>query len=88
MEPWCPKNSDGKYSGRNYTLKDALANSVNTVTAELIEEVGAGAVVTLAKSLGITHDILEVPSIALGTVDMSVYEMVGAYGAFAKYYLA
>ena len=35
-EPWCPKNSDGKYSGQSYTLKRALANSVNSVTAQSV----------------------------------------------------
>lgn len=83
-EPWCPKNSDGKYSGRSYTLKSALANSVNTVTAQLIDMVGPRPVATIAHNLGITHEIPEVPSIALGTPDFNVYEMVGAYGAFAN----
>ncbi|MBC2838285.1 penicillin-binding protein 1A [Robiginitalea sp. SC105] len=84
MEAWCPKNSDGKYSGRSFTLKAALANSVNTVTAQLIDEVGPRPVVTMAKNLGLTGDIPEVPSIALGTHDFNVYEMVGAYGTFAN----
>ncbi|WP_088340043.1 penicillin-binding protein 1A [Robiginitalea sediminis] len=83
-EPWCPKNSDGKYSGKSYTLKAALANSVNTVTAQLIDEVGPKPVVSIVKNLGLTREIPEVPSIALGTPDFNVYEMVGAYGAFAN----
>lgn len=83
-EPWCPKNSDGKYSGRSYTLKNALANSVNTVTAQLIDEVGPKPVVAIVRNLGLTREIPEVPSIALGTPDFNVYEMVGAYGAFAN----
>jgi len=83
-EPWCPKNSNGKYTGRSYTLKDALANSVNTVTAQLIDEVGPRPVVSIVKNLGLTGEIPEVPSIALGTPDFNVYEMVGAYGAFAN----
>ena len=83
-EPWCPKNSDGKYSGQSYTLKRALANSVNTVTAQLIDEVGPKPVVSIVKNLGLTSEIPEVPSIALGTPDFNVYEMVGAYGAFAN----
>ncbi len=83
-EPWCPKNSDGKYSGRSYTLKKALANSINTVTAQLIDKVGPKSVVSIVKSLGMTGEIPEVPSIALGTLDVNVYEMVGAYGAFAN----
>ncbi|MFX0555973.1 penicillin-binding protein 1A [Maribacter sp. CXY002] len=83
-EPWCPKNSDGKYSGKELTLKSALANSVNTVTAQLIDKVGPKSVVSIVKNLGLTGDVPEVPSIALGTVDVNVYEMVGAYGAFAN----
>ncbi len=84
MEPWGPKNSDGKFSGKSYTLKRALANSVNTITAQLIDEVGPKSVVSMVRNLGLTGDILEVPSIALGALDVNVYEMVGAYGAFAN----
>ncbi|TXN37560.1 penicillin-binding protein [Flagellimonas hymeniacidonis] len=84
MEAWCPKNSDGKYSGKNLTLKHALANSVNTVTAQLIDKVGPRSVVSIATDMGLDREIPEVPSIALGTHDFSVYEMVGAYGTFAN----
>lgn len=83
-EPWCPKNSNGKYSGDMYTLKYALANSVNTVTAQLIDKVGPRSVVTIAHNMGITSDIPEVPSIALGTADLNLNQMVGAYGTFAN----
>ncbi len=83
-EPWCPKNATGQYSGREYTLKDALANSVNTVTAQLIDRVGPRSVVSIVENLGLTKEIPEVPSIALGTADLNVYEMVGAYGTFAN----
>ena len=83
-EPWCPKNSNGKYSGNMYTLKHALANSVNTVTAQLIDRIGPKPVVAIVKKLGLTKEIPEVPSIALGTPDFNVYEMVGAYGTFAN----
>ncbi|WP_228236719.1 penicillin-binding protein 1A [Allomuricauda sp. M10] len=84
IDAWCPKNSDGKYSGENMTLKSALANSVNTVTAQLIDRVGPGSVVSIARNMGVTKDIPEVPSIALGTLDINVFEMVGAYGTFAN----
>ncbi len=83
-DPWCPKNSNGEYSGEMLTLKNALANSVNSITAQLIDRVGPKAVVSIAKNLGITGEIPEVPSIALGTADLNVYEMVGAYGTFAN----
>ena len=84
MEPWCPRNSDFKYSGKDMTLKYALANSVNTVTAQLIDKVGPKSVVSIVKNLGFTNEILPVPAIALGTELVNVYEMVGAYGAFAN----
>ncbi|WP_375238565.1 penicillin-binding protein 1A [Aurantibacter sp.] len=80
---WTPKNSDGKYGGE-LTLKDALANSVNTITARLMDKVGPAQVSDLAKKLGVTSNIPPVPSIALGTPDISVYEMVGAYSTFAN----
>ena len=82
-EEWCPGNSGDDYGGFR-TLKNALANSVNTVTARLIDKVGPQPVIDLAKSLGIEQDILPVPSIALGTPDLSVYEMVAAYSSFAN----
>ncbi|WP_242131074.1 penicillin-binding protein 1A [Aestuariivivens marinum] len=82
-EEWCPKNSDDDYGGVR-TLKNALANSVNTVTARLIDKVGPLPVKELAEKLGVESNIPPVPSIALGTPDLSVYEMVGAYAAFAN----
>jgi penicillin-binding protein 1A len=82
-EPWTTKNSDGNYSGKQ-TLKDALASSTNTITARLMNEIGPQPVVEMAKKLGVEQDILPVPAIALGTPDISVYEMVAAYSTFAN----
>lgn len=84
LKPWCPKNSSGKYTGKMLTLKEALANSVNTITATLIDKVGPVPVAQLVRNLGIESDIPPVPSIALGTPDFTVYEMVGAYSTFAN----
>ena len=82
-EAWSPKNAGGKYGGLR-TLKDALANSINVITAQLIDKVTPKNVVRLAKNLGVKSEIPEVPSIALGSVDLTLYEMVGAYGTFAN----
>ncbi|WP_458628152.1 penicillin-binding protein 1A [Winogradskyella sp. PC D3.3] len=82
-ESWTVKNSDGNYSGKQ-TLKDALASSTNTITARLMNEVGPQPVVEMAKKLGVTSEILPVPAIALGSADISVYEMVAAYSTFAN----
>ena len=84
MNDWCPKNSSDKYGG-TLSLTKALANSVNTVTARLIDRVGPEPVITLVEKVGIdTKNILPVPSLALGTPDVSLYEMVGAYSTFAN----
>ena len=82
-EPWCPTNSSDKYGGMR-TLSNALANSKNTISAQLIDKVGPKPVADLARNLGVSSRIPNVPAIALGTPDLSVYEMVGAYGAFAN----
>ncbi|KUO67675.1 MAG: penicillin-binding protein [Lutibacter sp. BRH_c52] len=82
-QDWTPKNSDNKYGGE-LTLKKALANSINVITVKLIDMVHPKTVVNLAQSVGIESEIPEVPSIALGSVDLSLYEMVGAYATFAN----
>jgi len=83
LEDWTPKNSDGEYGGM-LSLKEALANSINTVTAYLMHEMTPQAVIQLARSMGITSDIPEAPSICLGAADISLFEMVGAYATFAN----
>jgi penicillin-binding protein 1A len=82
-EDWTPKNSSEKYGGE-LTLKEALAGSVNVITAKLIDMVNPKNVANLAHSAGITSKIQEVPAIALGSVDLSLFEMVGAYSTFAN----
>ena len=83
MEAWCPKNSGDTY-GRTRTLKNALANSVNTISARLMDMVGPRPVINLARKMGITSELPPVPSIALGTPDISLFEMVGAYSTFVN----
>lgn len=82
-DAWCPKNSGDRYIGKR-TLKNALANSVNTISARLIDKIGTRPVVNLVRNLGVSSPIPNVPAIALGSADLSVYEMVGAYSAFAN----
>jgi len=82
---WCPDNSDGdKGTGKMITLRKALAGSVNYVTAWVMKQYGPDAVISLVRRLGITAPIDPVPSIALGTPDISVFEMVAANAAFAN----
>ena len=82
---WCPDNSDGlKGTGQMITLRRALALSVNYVTAWIMKQYGPHAVINLVKRLGVTSQIPEVPSICLGTADISVFEMVAANSTFAN----
>ena len=83
IDSWCPKNSGDRY-GRTRTLKNALANSINTISARLMDRVGPRPVIDLAKKMGIRSRLPKVPSIALGTPDISLFEMVGAYSTFAN----
>ena len=83
IDSWCPKNSGDRY-GRTRTLKNALANSINTISARLMDRVGPRPVIDLAKKMGIRSRLPKVPSIALGTPDISLFEMVGAYCTFAN----
>ena len=84
IDDWSPRNSDGEYDGM-YSLKKALASSVNTITARLIDKTGPEPVIDLIGKLGIdTENIPVVPSIALGTADISLFEMVSAYSTFAN----
>jgi penicillin-binding protein 1A len=82
-EDWEPKNSDNRYRGM-VTLKRGLANSINTVSAKLMDKVGPEAVVDLAHKLGVKSEIPLQPSIALGAVEITVEDMVAAYSTFAN----
>lgn len=81
---WAPKNSGDEFDEMSITLKFGLANSINTVTAYIMKQFSPHAVVDLAKKIGIQSKILAVPSLCLGTFDLSVYEMVGAYSTFVN----
>ena len=81
---WVPKNSGDEFDEMSLTLKFGLANSINTITAYIMKQFGPHAVVDLAKKIGIHSKILAVPSLCLGTFDLSVYEMVGAYSTFVN----
>ncbi|SHG56883.1 penicillin-binding protein 1A [Flavobacterium defluvii] len=82
-EDWEPRNSDNRYRGM-VTLKQGLANSINTVSAKLIDRTGPEAVVDLTRKLGVKTEIPVQPSIALGAVDITVEDMVAAYSTFAN----
>ena len=78
---WTPKNSSGGYGGY-YSMKGALTNSVNTISVKLLEETGIDEVIQFSKQLGIRGELPEVLSLALGTGEVSLKEMVQAYSIF------
>ncbi|QCR25164.1 transglycosylase [Pontibacter sp. SGAir0037] len=81
---WCPNNSDNKYSGKKYTLRNALAESVNSISAFLVSKIGPEAMAETAKRMGISTPLDATPSLALGVSDVTLYDMVGAYGTFVN----
>ncbi|QRR03569.1 penicillin-binding protein 1A [Dyadobacter sandarakinus] len=81
---WKPRNATGTFSYANMTLRRALAQSINSVTAELTDQVGPANVVRYAKKMGITTPLKPVPSIGLGPFDVSLYDMVAAYSVFVN----
>ena len=84
LKDWSPKNSDGDYDGCKVSLKYAIANSMNTITAWIMKQFGPESVVKQARNMGITSPLDAVPSLCLGVADISVYEMVGANATFAN----
>lgn len=80
---WCPQNSDNQYGGM-VTLKYALANSMNTITAWIMKQYGPQAVIALARHMGVESPMDPVPSLCLGVADLTLEEMVGAFSTFAN----
>ena len=80
---WSPRNYTGVYQGE-ISLRDALAQSINTVAARLAAEVGPWRVVRTARRLGIHSRLHDNPSIALGTAEVTLLELTGAYTPFAN----
>lgn len=78
---WTPENYDLKYRGP-VTLSTALANSLNTIAAQLVAQVGSKNVIALAHRLGIESDLQDNASIALGTSEVSLVELTSSYAAF------
>ncbi|WP_113652670.1 transglycosylase domain-containing protein [Pedobacter namyangjuensis] len=81
-EYWEPKNADWSYSYQEMSLRWAMGKSVNTVTAQVTEKVGWDNVVKWAHECGIDSHLESVPSVSLGSNDVTVFEMVKAYSTF------
>jgi len=82
-EDWTPQNADGEYGGV-YSMEGALSHSINAVTVGIMMRTGVDSVQLMARQMGIGSHIPSVPSIALGTVEASLWDMVQVYGTFAN----
>ena len=83
---WTPTNSSKieNEDHMNYSLENALSNSVNTVAVKVLKEVRIDPVIELARKMGVKSDIPKVPSIALGTAELSLIELITAYTTYAN----
>jgi len=79
---WEPQNADFHFTYQEMSLRWAMGKSVNSITAQVTEKVGWDKVVDYAHKCGIESPLKSVPSVSLGTNDVSVYEMVRAYSTF------
>ncbi|WP_027172225.1 PBP1A family penicillin-binding protein [Methylobacterium sp. 10] len=75
---WEPQNASGRFRGA-VPLRTAFAQSINTIAAQLAEEIGMASVIETARKLGVTSDLPNVPSLALGSAEVSLLEMTRAY---------
>jgi penicillin-binding protein 1A len=84
--PWYPANSSGppKGTGKPMTIRQAMAQSINSITAQLMQTLGEENVVEFAHRMGIESDLDAVPALCLGTSDVSLFELVGAYSTFVN----
>ena len=82
QEVWQPNNADFRFTYQEMSLRWAMGKSVNSITAQLTEQVGWDKIVQYAHKLGIESPLKSVPSVSLGSNDVSVYEMVRAYSTF------
>lgn len=86
IQPWGPKNSDGEFTYEPVTLYEGLRNSINSVSVHLMQQLGdVSPVIQLASNMGIEEQYLpRQPSICLGTPDLSLMSMTGAYSTFSN----
>jgi len=79
MVKWVPRNANGEYTGENLSLKAAFARSINTIAVKLTQEVGVEEVVKTAHAMGIKTPLNKIPSVGLGSSDVSLLELVNSY---------
>jgi penicillin-binding protein 1A len=80
---WAPRNYTGKYVGRT-TLTNALTHSYNTVPVHLMKDIGRQAIIDAARSAGLMSKLLPVPSLPLGSNEVTLLDLTTGYAAFAN----
>jgi len=80
---WSPKNSHGDYGGY-YSMKGALAQSLNTISVEVLLDAGISNAINIIENLGISAELPKFPSLALGVASVSLKEMVEAYATIVN----
>lgn len=83
IDGWSPRNESGQHRGA-ISLRQALTHSVNTVAARLQQDAGTSRVIATARRLGIKSELHAGPSLALGTSEVTLLELTGAYGVLAN----
>ena len=85
LENWSPANTSEKNETfLNYSMEEALSNSVNTVSVKILEKTGIEEVISMARKMGIQSDLPQQPSLALGTGEVSIDELAGAYASYVN----
>ncbi|TVZ53124.1 transglycosylase domain-containing protein [Dokdonia sp. Hel_I_53] len=85
LDNWSPSNGNqSKHDSLQYSMTGALTNSLNAISVKILERTGIDRVVSLARALNINSELPKVPSIALGTAELTITEMAGAYAAFVN----
>ena len=84
MTTWTPSNANGSFSGDSMALKSAFARSINSVAVRLGQEMGISRIIETAHKMGIKSPLDNAPSLALGSSDVNLLEMVNAYATVAN----
>ena len=84
MKTWTPHNANGRFSNDSLTLKSAFGRSINSVAVRLGQEMGIKNIIRTAQDMGIKSPLDDEPSLALGSSDVNLLEMVNAYGTVAN----
>jgi len=83
---WVPPNSGGDFgTGDWFTMRQALARSKNSITAQIMQRTGIDNIISFARRIGITSSLDAVPTLSLGVSDLTVYELVGGYSTFVNH---